>query len=187
MRAQYIQTGETVALKKVPVGRIETGGIPISILREVKALQVMDHPNARYFCLILQVIRLRDVFPSGNSFILVFDYMLSDLSEVLRNASRPLTEAQVKAYMMMLLKGVAHCHSNGIIHRDLKPANLLVSPTGILKLAGWIFLVSNGDRLWIGKSAYRGYDETPLFTSSRDALVSRSRTVVRRTQIRHGN
>ena len=69
--------------------------------------------------------------------------MLSDLAEILRNATKPLTEAQVKAYMKMILKyanyfnnsGVNYCHQNNIIHRDLKPANLLVSPTGILKLA----------------------------------------------------
>ena len=67
--------------------------------------------------------------------MLVFEYMLSDLSQVLRNAEKPLTEPQIKAYMLMLLKGVEYCHQNSIIHRDLKPANLLISPSGILKLA----------------------------------------------------
>ena len=49
--------------------------------------------------------------------MLVFEYMLSDLSEVIRLAERPLTEAQVKSYMLMLLKGVAFCHENNIMHR----------------------------------------------------------------------
>ncbi|KAF3860993.1 hypothetical protein F7725_001248 [Dissostichus mawsoni] len=43
--------------------------------------------------------------------------MLSDLSEVIRNSQRPLTPAQVKGYMMMLLKGVAFLHHNNIMHR----------------------------------------------------------------------
>ena len=43
--------------------------------------------------------------------------MLSDLSEVIRNSERPLTEGQIKSYMMMLLKGVAFCHQNFIMHR----------------------------------------------------------------------
>ncbi|KAJ3195749.1 Cyclin-dependent kinase 20, partial [Irineochytrium annulatum] len=64
---------------------------------------------------------LREFFPSGAGFVLVFEFMLSDLAEVLRNATQPLTEAQIKAYMLMLLKGVAFCHENDIMHRDLKP------------------------------------------------------------------
>ncbi|EGF82933.1 hypothetical protein BATDEDRAFT_85661 [Batrachochytrium dendrobatidis JAM81] len=125
LKATYIETGEVVALKKVPLRKLEHG-IPNSILREIKALQEIDHQN---------VVKLREVFPSGTGVVLVFEYMLSDLAEVLRNASKPLTEAQIKAYMLMLLKGVAYCHKNSIMHRDLKPANLLISSTGILKLA----------------------------------------------------
>lgn len=60
---------------------------------------------------------MREVFPHGNGFVLVFEYMLSDLSEVLRNADKPLTEAQIKSYMLMLLKGVAFLHDSHIIHR----------------------------------------------------------------------
>ncbi|KAE8277600.1 Cyclin-dependent kinase 20 [Larimichthys crocea] len=55
-------------------------------------------------------------------------------SEVIRT-ERPLTPAQVKGYMMMLLKGVAFLHHNNIMHRDLKPANLLISSSGHLKIA----------------------------------------------------
>jgi len=67
--------------------------------------------------LFLQVVKLKDVFPHGTGFVLVFEYMLSDLSEVIRNSQRPLTASQVKGYMMMLLKGVAFCHENSIMHR----------------------------------------------------------------------
>lgn len=57
------------------------------------------------------------MFPYGNGFVLVFDYMLSDLSEVIRSAMKPLTEAQAKSYMLMLLKGVEFMHGNNIMHR----------------------------------------------------------------------
>ncbi len=50
------------------------------------------------------IIKLREVVYSGNCIVLVCDYMLSDLAEILRNATRPLSEAQVKAYMRMILK-----------------------------------------------------------------------------------
>ncbi|MEQ2172535.1 Cyclin-dependent kinase 20, partial [Goodea atripinnis] len=68
------------------------------------------------------VVKLKDFFPHGTGFVLVFDFMLSDLSEVVRNYQRPLTPAQVKCYMMMLLKGVAFLHHNNIMHRVSTPS-----------------------------------------------------------------
>ncbi|KAE8277029.1 Cyclin-dependent kinase 20 [Larimichthys crocea] len=63
----------TVALKKVALRRLEDG-IPNQALREIKALQeIEDNQN---------VVKLKDVFPHGTGFVLVFDFMLSDLSEV---------------------------------------------------------------------------------------------------------
>uniref|UniRef100_A0A8C6PWG6 Cyclin-dependent kinase 20 n=1 Tax=Nothobranchius furzeri TaxID=105023 RepID=A0A8C6PWG6_NOTFU len=107
-KAKHIETGETVALKKVALRRLEDG-IPNQALREIKALQEIE--DNQY------VVKLKDVFPHGTGFVLVFDFMLSDLSEVIRNHQRPLTPAQVKGYMMMLLKGVAFLHRNNIMHR----------------------------------------------------------------------
>ena len=118
------------------------------MLREMKALQECEdshHVSQSVSCLaamrvrpclILQVVRLRDVFPHGPGFVLVFDYMLSDLAEVVRNSERPLTEVsslsqllnisateilyyqgQIKSYMIQLLKGVTYLHSHSIMHR----------------------------------------------------------------------
>ncbi|KAJ2995216.1 Cyclin-dependent kinase 20 [Globomyces sp. JEL0801] len=111
LKANFVKTGEIVALKKVPLRKLENG-IPNTIIREIKALEQLDHPN---------VVKLREVFPSGTGFVLAFEFMLSDLAEVLKNLVTPLTEAQIKAYMLMLLKGVEYCHKNCIMHRDLKP------------------------------------------------------------------
>ena len=44
--------------------------------------------------MIFQVVRLREVFPNGPGFVLVFDYMLSDLAVVVRNSEKPLTEVR---------------------------------------------------------------------------------------------
>ena len=75
------------------------------------------------------------MFPHGTGFLLAFEFMLSDLAEVVCHTQRPLPQAQVKSYLQMLPKGVAFCHANNIVHRDLKPANLLISASGQLKVA----------------------------------------------------
>ncbi|KAM4563940.1 cyclin-dependent kinase 20 isoform 2-T4 [Odontesthes bonariensis] len=160
-KAKHIETGETVALKKVALRRLEDG-IPNQALREIKALQEIEDNQ--------HVVKLKDVFPHGTGFVLVFDFMLSDLSEVIRNYRRPLTPAQVKGYMMMLLKGVAFLHHNNIMHRDLKPANLLISSSGHLKIAdfGLARLFSDrGDRLYSHQVATRWYRAPELLYGAR--------------------
>ena len=72
------------------------------------------------------VVRLLDVFAQGLGFVLVFEFMVSDLSEMIHNIEDPLKENQVKRYIQMLLRGVSYLHSQSIMHRDLKPANLLI-------------------------------------------------------------
>lgn len=128
-KAKHIQSGEIVALKRVSLKKLDEG-IPNNVLREIKALQAIEENE--------NVVKLLEHFAQGTGFVLVFEYMLSDLAEVIRNSEYRITEAQVKSYMKMLLHGVAFCHENSIMHRDLKPANLLISSTGHLKVrTGW--------------------------------------------------
>ncbi|XP_044856329.1 cyclin-dependent kinase 20 isoform X3 [Mauremys mutica] len=160
-KAKNIETGETVALKKVALRRLEDG-IPNQALREIKALQEIEENQ--------HVVKLKAVFPHGAGFVLVFEYMLSDLAEVIRNSQQPLTQAQVKGYMLMLLQGVAFCHANNIMHRDLKPANLLISSTGQLKIADFglarVFS-SDAGRLYSHQVATRWYRAPELLYGAR--------------------
>jgi len=161
-KAKKIQSGEIVALKKIALRKLEEG-VPNTAIREIKALQQIEHPN---------VVRLYDVFPSGTGFVLVFEYMLTDLSEILRNHQHFVTKPQVKAYLLMLLKGIAHCHERSIMHRDLKPANLLISLNGQLKIADFglarVFMQNEGDRLYSHQVATRWYRAPELLYGARN-------------------
>ncbi|KAK9509072.1 hypothetical protein O3M35_006471 [Rhynocoris fuscipes] len=113
-----------VALKKVSVKKLNEG-IPVAILREIKTMQALES---------MYVMELLDFFPKGAGFVLVTDYMPSGLWEVIHDEENPPSEALMKSYMTMLLKGVRHLHESGIMHRDLKPANLLIGSDGILRI-----------------------------------------------------
>ncbi|KFM61377.1 Cyclin-dependent kinase 20, partial [Stegodyphus mimosarum] len=95
--------------------------------------------------------------------------MPTDLSILLRDTENPLTESQIKAYLIMLLKGVAYCHSVGIMHRDLKPANLLISSTGHLKIAdfGQADLFGKKEQNYSHQVATRWYRAPELLYGSR--------------------
>lgn len=104
------------------------------------------------------VVGLMEVFPQGLGFVLVFEYMLTDLGEMIANVESPLNETHIKSYTLMLLRGVAFMHQNSIMHRDLKPANLLISTDGRLKIADLglsrIFLTDEDEKKGLRKRHY---------------------------------
>jgi serine/threonine-protein kinase BUR1 len=126
------QTGEVVALKKILMHN-EKEGFPITALREIKLLKTLDHLN---------VIKLEEMAVERTGELkkkailyMVTPYMEHDLSGMLDNPEINVTEPMRKSYMQQLLRGLNYLHQNHILHRDMKAANLLISNSGILKIA----------------------------------------------------
>lgn len=105
---------------------LQSQGVNVTALREVKLMRELHHPN---------IVRLLDVWPSRRGIALVFEYMETDLERVIRDRAVLLTGADVKAYLRMVLAGLAHCHARWVVHRDVKPDNFLLASSGALKLA----------------------------------------------------
>nr|KAG5693422.1 hypothetical protein BaRGS_009895 [Batillaria attramentaria] len=51
------------------------------------------------------------------------------------NVNVKFTLGEIKKVMQQLLNGLYFIHSNKILHRDMKAANILITKTGVLKLA----------------------------------------------------
>ncbi|CAN6470250.1 unnamed protein product [Victoria cruziana] len=126
-RARDLETGRTVALKKVRFDNFEPESVRF-MAREIQILRKLDHPN---------IIKLEGLITSrlSCSLYLVFEYMEHDLAGLSSCPTINFSESQVKCYMNQLLSGLEHCHSRGIMHRDIKGANLLVNNEGVLKIA----------------------------------------------------
>ncbi|KAI9206201.1 kinase-like domain-containing protein [Polychytrium aggregatum] len=115
-----------VAIKKIKVATGSHNGMDLSAIRELRCLQELKHPN---------VIELIDVFSHKTNINLVLEYLDADLETLIKNKSVVFSAADVKSWMLMTIRGVAHCHKSNILHRDLKPNNLLLASDGVLKLA----------------------------------------------------
>ncbi|XP_028786862.1 cyclin-dependent kinase D-3-like [Neltuma alba] len=119
------QTGQTVAIKKIRLGK-QKEGVNFTALRETKILKELKDPN---------IIELIDAFPHKGNLHLVFEFMETDLEAVIRDRNIFLSPADIKSYLQMTLQGLAYCHKKWVLHRDMKPNNLLIGSNGQLKLA----------------------------------------------------
>lgn len=103
-----------------------------SAFREIEALQVLQSsPN---------VVVLHEYFWSEDEdAVLVLEFLRTDLASLIKDAKRKwedgISGGEIKRWMVQILHAVDACHRNSIVHRDLKPSNLLISETGVLKLA----------------------------------------------------
>ena len=119
-----------VALKKILMEN-EKEGFPITALREVKILRLLNHEN------IVNLIEVCRAKTSPNNklrvtFYLVFEFCEHDLAGLL--ASVRFTLPEIKKIMQMLLNALYFLHFNNILHRDMKTSNILMSKSGVLKL-----------------------------------------------------
>ena len=123
---------KVVALKKVLMDN-EKEGFPITALREIRILQLLNHEN---------IVNLQEIcrqYSRHNkpktTFYLVFDFCEHDLAGLLSNVKVKFSLGEIKKVMQQMFEGLFYIHSNKIIHRDMKAANILITKQGILKLA----------------------------------------------------
>ena len=114
-----------VALKQLKGGTVEEG-VPISCLREISLLKELSHIN---------IVKLMDVIHLNSSITLVFEYVETDLKELIKKyENKGLPPKLYKSLLYQLLKGIQNIHKMKILHRDIKSENLLISEKNILKI-----------------------------------------------------
>ncbi|KAJ7531174.1 hypothetical protein O6H91_14G035200 [Diphasiastrum complanatum] len=120
-QAKCIETGETVAIKKVLQDKRYKN-------RELQIMRLFDHPN---------VVALKHCFFSTTEkeelFLnLVLEYVPETVYRISKHYNRlnqrmPLL--YVKLYTYQIFRSLAYIHGGvGVCHRDIKPQNLLVNP-----------------------------------------------------------
>lgn len=123
---QDLEQKAQVAIKMIKVSEFKDG-LDMSAIREVKVLKEMHHRN---------IIEMHDVFVSEEGNLnLVLEFLPSDLEVLIKDTKLVFSEANIKSWLLMTLRGVYHCHRNFILHRDLKPSNLLIAHDGQVKIA----------------------------------------------------
>lgn len=120
-------TPSLVAIKKQK-NILDLNGLNYSLLREIKLLQELDHPN---------IVKLHDVFHLKGLLFFALEYGRVDFGELMfsEKAKQIILEPQhIKCLMKQILEGLGYLHKNWIMHRDLKPGNMVITDGGVVKL-----------------------------------------------------
>ncbi|CAI8025615.1 Cyclin-dependent kinase 9 [Geodia barretti] len=123
-KARDRESGKIVALKKVRMEN-EKEGFPMTALREIRILQLLNHEN---------VINLVEYNRERGSIFLVFDFCEHDLAGLLCCEEVRFSLQEIKSIMQQLFNALFFIHGVRILNRDMKSSNILITRSGVLKL-----------------------------------------------------
>ncbi|XP_016368845.1 serine/threonine-protein kinase TAO2 isoform X1 [Sinocyclocheilus rhinocerous] len=123
--AHDIRTNEVVAIKKMSYSGKQSNEKWQDIVKEVKFLQKLRHPNT---------VEYRGCYLREHTAWLVMEYCLGSASDLLEVHKKPLQEVEIAAITHGALQGLVYLHSHNMIHRDVKAGNILLTEPGQVKL-----------------------------------------------------
>lgn len=121
-----LDTGDRVAVKVIDTNR-EIDRLEETIFERELNVQHLRHPH-------IAALRESGRLESGE-YYLVYDWIDNDLKRWVEE-QRPLgADDFVERIALPLISGLAYAHEHDVVHRDVKPANVLVTDSGVPKLA----------------------------------------------------
>jgi serine/threonine-protein kinase len=104
-------------------------------LREMHVRARIMHPN---------IVNFLNAAPLDGQFV-----MTTELVDAVTLADRleigPLPIPEALHYIYQVLDALSYAHRNGVIHRDITPANILITASGMVKLAGFALAKAASD------------------------------------------
>ncbi len=96
------------------------------LLQEPRLLAALDHTN------IVGILTAERV---DNVFFIVMEYVKGESLEAVLDREKSLDTARALNYILQILSGLEHAQAAQVLHRDLRPANVLISESGVVKVA----------------------------------------------------
>jgi serine/threonine-protein kinase len=107
-----------VAIKVLPLDRVENQAYLDRFEQEARAAARLDHPN---------IVHAYDVENTGKTHYLVMEYVKGKDLHAFVNDTGPMDYELAADFILQAARGLAHAHEAGLVHRDIKPANLFLA------------------------------------------------------------
>uniref|UniRef100_A0AAQ4P4R5 non-specific serine/threonine protein kinase n=1 Tax=Gasterosteus aculeatus aculeatus TaxID=481459 RepID=A0AAQ4P4R5_GASAC len=123
--AHDIRTNEVVAIKKMSYSGKQSNEKWQDIIKEVKFLQKLRHPNT---------VEYHGCYLREHTAWVIKLYLIHLDASLLPVHKKPLQEVEIAAITHGALQGLGYLHSHNMIHRDVKAGNILLTEPGQVKL-----------------------------------------------------
>jgi serine/threonine protein kinase/Tol biopolymer transport system component len=124
-KARQTKLKRVVALKLLPMNRLDDERSRARFEREMEAVGQLNHPN------IVQALDAREI--SGTPVLAMEFVDGSDLSQFVADLG-PLPIAEACELGRQAALGLQAAHEAGLVHRDIKPSNLMLTRKGMVKI-----------------------------------------------------
>lgn len=122
---EHVFMKRLVALKVLPIEKIEDQSSLLRFYREARAVASLDHPN---------IVRAYDIDKYEQLHFFVMEYVDGASIQEIVAKHGPLDPIRAANYVAQAAHGLHHAHELGMVHRDIKPGNLLLERTGVIKI-----------------------------------------------------
>src|SRR5438552_4296674 len=96
------------------------------LLREPRLLAALNHPN---------IVGILTAEKQDHVFFIVMEFVSGETLEAIIAREGALDVPLALDYICQICNAVDHAHRQGVLHRDLRPSNVLVSDSGLVKVA----------------------------------------------------
>ena len=97
-----------------------------SFRREIEMMESLQHNN---------IVRYFGTDRTDKNLFILLEFVPGGSIEQMLSQFGAFSEEMVRRFTHHILSGVSYLHDCGIVHRDIKGANVLVSSSGVAKLA----------------------------------------------------
>jgi len=125
-KARQVSMDRLVAIKVLPKDVAQDKRFTERFTREARAVAKLNHPH---------VVTGIDVGESNGVWYFVMEYVDGESAAALIRSEGKVPEKDALEIARQVSLALDHAYKNGIVHRDIKPANILMTSTGVAKLA----------------------------------------------------
>ncbi len=113
-----------VAIKRLPLG--EDRSLAEEGLSEARTAAMLSHPS---------IVQVLDFETDADGALLIMESVDGESLAALLDENGPLSIDAVAAVARAVADALSYAHENQVLHLDIKPENILISRTGIVKVA----------------------------------------------------
>ncbi|HEY8055188.1 MAG TPA: WD40 repeat domain-containing serine/threonine protein kinase [Terriglobales bacterium] len=124
-KARDTRLQREVAVKVLPLGRLDDAGALRRFEQEARTLAALNHPN---------LLTIHDLGTTPGGALYLVTELLDGATLRERMSAGKLPQRTAVDFGMQMSRGLAAAHDKGIVHRDLKPENIFCTRDGRVKI-----------------------------------------------------